>query len=70
MSANVSNAAQKELQAFLHAVSEMFGSDRTEEAGEFWLKALENSDGISVDAEKFFRRVTIQAASQLAMDIR
>lgn len=64
----VSNAAQKELQAFLGAVTEIFGESRTQRAGEFWLEALENFDGVVADTEKFFRRVTIQAANQLAKD--
>lgn len=66
----MSSAAQKELQAFLCAVSELFGDEKTQRAGEFWLKALESSEGVMANGEKFFRQITIQAANLLAKDTR
>lgn len=64
-----SDTAQRELQSFLFAATELFGSNKTQQAGEYWFQALEMLSATPVDAEKFFRQVTIQAAYRLAKEL-
>jgi hypothetical protein len=62
----VFNGAQKELQSFLGAVAEVFGSSKTQQAGCLWIEAVKNAGEIDGDGEKFFHRITIQVAGQMA----
>jgi len=57
--------AERELAAFLRAASEFAGHDVVGRAGDTWLQTMESIDCPDENHEKFFRRVTILAISQL-----
>lgn len=63
-------SAQKELAAFLRTVTEVFGTGQTQHATDLWLEAVEKAEQINMNAEKFFRRITIQTVHQLARDAK
>jgi hypothetical protein len=64
------NVAQRELAAFLRVVAEVFGASKTQHATDLWLNALEKTDQIGTNSEKFFRLITIQATHQLAKEAK
>ena len=62
---NIAGQAEREMTAFLHATAELFGEDGASPASEAWLHAMESLDWPCENHEKFFRRVSILAISQL-----
>jgi hypothetical protein len=62
---NIVGQAKREMTAFLHATSEVFGGDGSPQAGETWLRTMESLDWPSENHEKFFRRVSVLTISQL-----
>jgi hypothetical protein len=63
--AQITNAAKKELGAFLCAVRQVFGHDEVERAADLWIASFEATDWIDSDQEQTCRRVTIQTLAQL-----
>ena len=63
--AQITNAATKELGAFLHAVREVFGNDEVEHAADLWIASFEADDWIDFEREQVCRRVTIHALAEL-----
>jgi hypothetical protein len=61
----ITKAAEKELGAFLSAVSQVSGYDEVERAADLWMANFETSDWINADEEHTCRQVTIQALAQL-----
>jgi len=63
-------SAERELGAFISAVSELFGSEHGQRAAEDWLAEFERAEFNSIDtlpeARREFRAVTIAAAVRLA----
>lgn len=64
-SLTMEDQAERELAAFLRAASEFAGHDDVSRAGDTWLQTMETIDCPDENHEKFFRRVTILAISQL-----
>ena len=63
--AQITNAAARELGAFLHAVREVFGHAEVERAADLWVAHFEADDWIDFEREQVCRRVTIHALAQL-----
>jgi len=63
--AQITNAATRELGAFLQTVREVFGHDEVERAADLWIARFEADDWIDFEREKVCRRVTIHALAQL-----
>ena len=63
--AQITNAATRELGAFLHTVREVFGPDEVERAADLWIARFEADDWIDFEREQVCRRVTIHAVAQL-----
>ena len=61
----MTNAATKELGAFLCAVSQVFGYWEVEGAADLWVASFEATDWIEADKEQTCRQVTIQALACL-----
>lgn len=61
--------AEKELAAFVAAVSELFGPEQSLEAAEDWIEELELLEWPTGSARPDFRQVTIAAASRLSQRI-
>ena len=61
--------AEKELAAFVAAVSELFGPEQSLEAAEDWMEELELLEWPTGSARPDFRQVTIAAASCLSQRI-
>jgi len=61
------HSAEKELAAFARAVEELFGSEQARQSIEDWVNGLELMDLPVGGAMPDMRRVTIAAASQLAI---
>ena len=63
-------SAERELGAFISAVSELFGPDHAQRAADDWLGELERAEFSSMntltEARREFRAVTIAAAVRLA----
>jgi hypothetical protein len=59
--------AEKELAAFASAVEELFGRAQARQSIEDWMSELELMDWPSADAAPDWRRLTIAAASRLAI---
>ncbi len=57
--------AERELAAFLSAANEVSGQDNMQCASDTWLETMKSLDCPDEDYEKFFRRITILALSQL-----
>ena len=57
--------AEREMTAFLRATAEEFGGERSCQAGDLWLHAMHSLTWPPDNHERFFRRVTILAMSQL-----
>ena len=62
----ITNAAKKELGAFLCGVRQVFGHDQVERAADLWIACFETTDWIDSGQEQTCRRVTIQTLAQLA----
>jgi hypothetical protein len=62
----ITNAAKKELGAFLCAVRQVFGQDEVEYAADLWIAGFEMTDWIDSAEEQTCRQVTIRALAQLA----
>lgn len=58
--------AEKELAAFVAAVSELFGSEQSLQAAEDWMEELELLDWPTGETIPDFRKVTIAAAARLS----
>lgn len=59
-------AAERELGAFLQAITLKFGKTKVDEACEMWLQALEGYKTEEASAERLMRRITILASSRMA----
>jgi hypothetical protein len=64
----IANAAQKELAAFLSAVSQVFGPSNVQHAANLWLSGWEATEWNPENAERTFRHITIHTAAQLMRD--
>jgi hypothetical protein len=62
---NIAGKAEREMVAFLHATSEVFGEDGSPQAGETWVRTMESLDWPTENHERFFRRVSVLTISQL-----
>lgn len=58
--------AEKELAAFVVAVSELFGTEQSLQAAEDWMEELELMDWPTGETIPDFRQVTIAAAARLS----
>jgi hypothetical protein len=58
--------AERELAAFMAAVTDSFGSEQAGLAAEDWLDELETSDALPGVGAGSWRRITIAAAARLA----
>jgi hypothetical protein len=63
--ANVKKMAERELWAFIRAVTELHGSEQARASTEDWLRELMASRDLPASAREW-RTVTIAAAAQLA----
>lgn len=61
-------AAEKEICAFLRAVTHIFGLQAAGRAADLWIAAFEELDAEKIAAPMDFSRITIQAAARLAAD--
>lgn len=61
--------AEKELAAFVAAVSELFGPEQSLQAAEDWIDELELLEWPTGSARPDFRQVTIGAASRFSQRI-
>ena len=61
----ITNAATKELGAFLCAVSQVFGYGEVEKAADLWIARFEETDWIDSNKEHTCRQVTIQTLACL-----
>ena len=67
LSAGLEKAAERELKAFRQAVAEGFPSQDLDDASSIWLRSMEAIDWKpEFTAEKYLRKVTIQAVAQLS----
>ena len=57
--------AERELSAFVTAVTELFGSEQAEASAEDWLRALMASNDLPASTREW-RTLTVTAAAQLA----
>jgi hypothetical protein len=58
--------AERELGAFLRAVTELYGPEEGRISAEDWLDELESMDGVPGPTTREWRLVTIAAAARLA----
>jgi hypothetical protein len=58
--------AERELAAFMHAVTEIFGPEQARLAAEDWLDESESIDSPSRSTSRDWRAVTVAAAAKLA----
>jgi len=65
-SLNLRQQAEWEMSAFLKATAEILGPHSRSLAADAWLRAFESLSWPASDHRKFFRRVSIQAISQIA----
>jgi hypothetical protein len=61
--------AERELGAFLHVVTELYGPEEANNSGQDWLDELELLDNLPGPTEREWRRLTIAAANRLAKRI-
>jgi hypothetical protein len=59
------NTAERELGAFLLAISEIAGAVSMKEAGTLWIRTLETADQIDDNPQAVFRQTTIKALAEL-----
>lgn len=62
--------AEKELAAYARAVLELFGSEQAQQSVEDWLEELESIDLPAEGAIPDWRRLTMAAASRLAVRVQ
>ena len=67
--AQMMSTAERELGAFLLAVSETAGTERAKEAGALWIQMLEEADRIDDNPQHVFRQTTIKVLAELSMDV-
>jgi hypothetical protein len=67
LAADLFPGAEKELAAYARAVQELFSSEQARQSIEDWLEELESMDLPAAGAIPDWRRVTIAAATQLAI---
>ncbi len=60
------NMAERELSAFLHAVTELFGPEQARLSAEDWLVEAELADGPHQATRRAWRSVTVAASARLA----
>jgi hypothetical protein len=65
-SASILNQAERELGAFLRAVTPLVGGEGLERARDLWIETLRDADCPAAESTRFFRSVTIHTISQLA----
>jgi hypothetical protein len=58
--------AERELGAFIGAVTELFGPEQARLAADDWINELEFMDVLPGPTERYWRLVTVAAAAQLA----
>lgn len=61
--------AERELGAFVQAVSRLHGSALERTAADQWMETLTNTPCNGAEPSAFFRRVSVLAAARLATDI-
>ncbi len=61
-------SAERELGAFMRAVSEMFGAEHARRAADDWLDEFERMDTLP-ETRRYFGSVTIAAAARLATSL-
>lgn len=61
--------AERELSAFFHAVTELFGSEQAKLSAEDWLHELIEIDGLPTSTREF-RLITAKVATRLASRVR
>ena len=57
--------AERELSAFFHAVTQVFGSEQAELSAENWLQELTEIDGLPASTREW-RFITVKALTRLA----
>ena len=67
--AQMTSTAERELGAFMLAVSQTKGPERVKEAGDLWLQMLEEADGIADNPQQVFRQTTIRALAELSAEM-
>ena len=65
-SASILNQAERELGAFLQAVTNLVGTENLSHARDLWMEMLRDGDCPGEELTAFFRNVTIRTISQLA----
>lgn len=63
---DVMTMAERELAAFISAVTELFGSGQARLSAEDWLDELELMDSLPGSTSRDWRRVTVAASARLA----
>jgi hypothetical protein len=66
---NQAQLAERELSAFIHSVTELFGPEQARFSTEDWIEEAELSDSPPVSTERDWRSVTIAASARLASRI-
>ena len=64
------NAAERELSAFVAAVAKLFGQAAADRAAECWVALAESVELPPVEGCLNWRRITIRAASHMAIERR
>jgi hypothetical protein len=67
--AQIMGTAERELGAFMLAVSETDGPERAREAGDLWLQMLEETGEIANNPQQIFRQTTIRALAELSAEM-
>jgi hypothetical protein len=62
---DLATRAERELSAFFHAITQLFGSEQAELSAEDWLQELFDVDGLPTSARDW-RLITLNATSRLA----
>jgi len=60
------NVAERELGAFISAVTELYGPDQATVSADDWLDELESLDTLPASVGREWRLITIAAATRLA----
>jgi len=66
---DVITLAERELSAFFHAVTRLFGSKQAELSAADWLRELIEIDGLPTSAREW-RSITAKVAARLASQVR
>lgn len=61
--------AERELAAFLSAVTELYGTEQAEMAAEIWLDELEMTSRLPGPAIRDWRNLTVASVARLANDL-